>query len=339
MRLSRLIQEFDLRPHSTFEDAEIRGVAALDQAQEGDLSFLANPKYASDLLKTRATAVLVSEPREGVSAVQLVTPKPYLTWARILNLLYPDPPYPAGIHTTAVVDPSAAIHPGAFVGPFCNVEADVEIGAQTVLMSHAFVGRGARLGEACRIFPGVVIYPGVRLGSRVRIHAHSTLGSDGFGYAQDGPEHVKIPQLGQVLLDDDVEVGANVAVDRGALKPTRIGRGTKVDNLVQVAHGVEVGEDSLLISQSGISGSAKLGNRTILAGQVGVIGHVVIGDDVLVMGKSVVTKNLTRPGRYAGNPAVPHMQYQRQLALQRSIADLKQRIQALEALAQSPGGE
>jgi len=207
----------------------------------------------------------------------------------------------------------------------------VDIAAGSELVASVFVGRGCRIGRDCKLFPNVVLYPGTHLGDRVRIHANCSIGADGFGYAPTKGIHFKVPQIGSVVIEDEVEIGANSCIDRGALGVTRIGKGTKIDNQVQIAHGVTIGANCILVSQTGISGSASLGNNVILAGKVGVVGHVHIGDNIVVMGDSVVTKNLTEPGQYAGNPAIPHIQYQRQQAGLRMVAELRQRLRALEA--------
>ncbi|CAM2067377.1 UDP-3-O-(3-hydroxymyristoyl)glucosamine N-acyltransferase [Sulfidibacter corallicola] len=338
MKLSELMRRHDLKAVTPPDgDPEIRSVRPLEAAGEGDLSFLNNRKYRQQAVETKATAVLTAEPIPDCEAVQLLCREPYAVLARILADLHPEPAYPASVHPSAVVDPSARIHPECHIGPHCVVEAGAVIGAGTVLVNGVTVGRDCRIGAACRLFPHTVLYHGVTLGDRVRIHANSVIGSDGFGYAQTGGIHLKVPQVAGVRIEDDVEIGSNVSIDRGALSDTVIGKGSKIDNLVQVAHGVKIGEHCLVISQSGISGSATLGRYTVLAGQVGVVGHVHVGDQVVVMGDSVVTKDLPGPGQYAGNPAVPHMQYQRQKARERNLAKLEKRLKSLESAVNTKG--
>ncbi|MDJ0835634.1 MAG: UDP-3-O-(3-hydroxymyristoyl)glucosamine N-acyltransferase [Acidobacteriota bacterium] len=333
MKCSELVSQFGLEVIGDLEsDFVILGVKPLSEAGAGDLSFLNNPKYREQAQTTGASAVLVKEPVEGCPAVQIKADDPYVTLARVLQKLYPEPKAPAGIHPAAVISPEADVSDQAAVGPNCTVEACVVIGPGTELVANVYVGANTTIGADCKLFPGVVVYPGCTIGDGVRIHANSTIGSDGFGYAQDGATHVKVPQIGDVIIEHDVEIGANTCVDRGALGTTLIGAGAKIDNQVQIAHGCTIGKGAVLVSQTGLSGSSNIGNHTVLAGKVGVVGHITVGDRILVMGDSVVTKNLDKPGRYAGNPAVPHIQYQRQLARIRQLPDLASRVKALEKL-------
>ena len=333
MLISELIHEFQLETTAPLEsDFEIRGVKPLSEAGVGDLSFLSNPKYRDQAAQSGASALLIKEPLASWSGVQILCREPYVTLALIMQALYPERVPAAEIHPSAVVHPSARIGEGCYIGPFCLLEAEVEIGAGTVLVSHVSVAAACRIGRACKLYPQVVLYGNTRIGDGVRIHANVTIGGDGFGYAQDRGRHVKVPQIGGVRIGDHVEIGSNTSIDRGALKDTLIGAGTKIDNQVQVGHGVVIGEHCILVSQTGISGSATLGNYVVLAGKVGVNGHVFIGDQIVVMGDSVVTKSLEHPGRYAGNPAIPHIQYQRQLAHLRSQAKLQKRVKHLEQL-------
>jgi len=331
LRLSELIRRFGLEPVAPLtDDVEIRGVRPLGAAGPGDLSFLANAKYKRAAAATRASAILVKEALASASAIQLRCDNPQLALAGVLAALYPEPEDPPGVHPMASVDPSAKIGADCRIGPHCTVAANAALGDRCHLVAGVYVGPDCVLGDDVTLFPNVALYRGVRVGSRVRIHANATIGADGFGYVQADGRHVKIPQVGGVRIEDDVEIGANAAIDRGALDDTVIGEGAKIDNLVQAAHGVKVGRHALIVSQTGISGSASIGDRVILAGQAGVVGHIHIADDAVVMGDAVVTKNIAKPGMYAGNPAEPHIQYQRRLALTRQLPELKRRIQALE---------
>ncbi len=335
MFISELLEQFGLSTVTPpAKDFEISGVRPLDQAGEGDLSFLSNRKYKALVLETKASAVLVKKAVAGCPALQVLCRDPYVTLAKVLRHLYPEPEEPEGIHPTAVVSEKARIGKGCMIGPFCVVEDNSVIGDDSVLLSHVTVSSHCRLGSHVKLFPNVVLYPRTRIGDHVRIHANTVIGSDGFGYAQEGGRHLKIPQIGGVRIGDHVEIGSNVSVDRGALADTVIGDGAKIDNMVQVGHGVKVGDHAILVSQTGISGSASIGKHTILAGKVGVTGHVHIGNEIVVMGDSVVTKDLDKPGRYAGNPAIPHMKYQRQLAQIRKLPELKERVKALEEAAE-----
>lgn len=331
MRLTKILEHFDLSTAAPLaRDIEIQGVRPLSEAGEGDLSFLSNPKYRDQAVGSKASAILVSQAVEGADAVQILCKDPYVALARILNLLFPEQPLPSTVHPTAVVAPDAKIGEACHIGPFCVVESGCSIGAGTALVSHVSLGRDSEIGENSKLFPQVVVYPNTRIGNRVRIHAATVIGSDGFGYAQNQGIHMKVPQLAGVRIEDDVEIGSNVSIDRGALSDTVIGSGTKIDNMVQIGHGVKIGNHSILVSQTGISGSSSVGTHTILAGKVGVVGHVSIGDRIVVMGDSVVTRNLDKPGQYAGNPAIPHMQYQRQLAHVRKLPKLQERVKSLE---------
>lgn len=331
MKLTELIQTFELKLISPLqEDVVIEGVKPLEKAGPSDLSFLANPKYRDQAATTRAAAILVKEPISGCHAIQLECSHPYLMLAKVMAHLFPEPKPEPGVHPTAVIGKNVVLGENCAIGPFCVIGEGVQIGENTELVQHVSVAAGCSIGNACKLFPHVVLYAGTRLGARVRIHANSVLGSDGFGYAQAQGVHVKVPQIGGVIIGDDVEIGSNVSIDRGALDDTVIGKGVKIDNLVQIAHGVRIGDHGMIISQSGISGSTTLGKHTILAGQVGVVGHVEIGDNILIMGDSVVTKSLKTPGRYAGNPAIPFMSYQRQQAHIRNLSDVIKRIKQLE---------
>ncbi len=331
MRISELLTRFKLEcaapPDSDFE---IKGVRPLGEAGQGDLSFLANPKYKAQALSTGASAILVKAPVEGVTAVQVLCRDPYLVLAAVLEALYPEPSFPEGVHPTAVIDSDAQIGKGCHIGPFCVLGPNATLGKDTVLVGHVTVSRDCEVGDGVTLFSNVVLYPRTRIGNRVRIHANTVIGGDGFGYAQDQGRHVKVPQIGRVIIGDEVEIGCNSSVDRGALADTVIGKGTKIDNQVQVGHGVTIGKHCILVSQSALSGSARLGDYVILAGKAATVGHISVADKVLVMGDAVVTKDLKEAGRYAGNPAVPHMRYQRQLAHLRRLPELHERVKALE---------
>lgn len=331
MLLSQLLSHFELQTAAPLsEDFEIKGVRPLTVAGKGELSFLSNPKYRNQVATSRASAILVREVIADTSAIQILCKDPYVSLARVLTLLYPEVKPKRGVHPSSVVDPSALIHASAFVGPQCVVGSGSVIGEGAELVARVTLSAGCKVGSNCKLFPGVVLYPGVSLGEKVRIHANTVVGSDGFGYAQDQGQHIKVPQIGSVVIGDGVEIGACTTIDRGCLDDTEIGAGTIIDNQVQIAHGVKLGKASVIVSQCGISGSARIGNHSMLAGKVGVVGHVTIADKVVVMGDSVVTKNLKQAGRYAGNPAIPHIQYQRQLAHVRTLPDLKKRIKQLE---------
>jgi UDP-3-O-[3-hydroxymyristoyl] glucosamine N-acyltransferase len=311
----------------------LSGVAPIEAAGPGELSFLANPKYLPWLQKTRASAVIVS-PRHAEAPVNLlIVDNPYLAWARLLALFaeWPKNSF-QGVSEQAVIDPSAEIAEGAMVYPLAYIGAGARIGRGAQVFPHVFVGEGCQIGEETVLYPNVTVYGRCRIGARCIVHGGATIGSDGFGFAPErpgGPYH-KVPQLGTVIIEDDVEIGAGVTIDRAALGVTRIGRGTKIDNLVQVGHNVEIGEQGLLIAQVGISGSTKLGKGVVLAGKVGVIGHVTIGDGAMVGAMSGVARDIPAGGRYSGVPAQEHGQWLRAQSIIAKLPEMRERLRRLE---------
>jgi UDP-3-O-[3-hydroxymyristoyl] glucosamine N-acyltransferase len=237
---------------------------------------------------------------------------------------------PCGIHPSAIIEPSAHIDPTAHVGRHCIIGEQARIGARCVLQGGTFVGAGCQLAEDIIVFPNVTLYERTQIGHRVRIHSGAVIGSDGFGYVLDGGVHRKIPQIGFVILHDDVEIGANVTIDRGALGPTVIGKGTKIDNLVQIAHNVIIGENCLVIAQTGIAGSTKLGHYVTLAGQAGLTGHLKIGNRVTVAAQSGVMHDIPDGEKWMGSPALPDRQTKRQFLAVQQLPDLLRRVAELE---------
>ncbi len=317
--------------------AEITGICGLEEAGPGDLALVAEARYLPRLAESRAAAVILAEGLPAVDRPALRAANPHLAFARALQLFHPSAVPPPGVHPTAVVAAAARIDKRAWVGPLCVVGGGAEVGAGSVLEGQVWVGAGVRIGRECWIFPQVTLREGTRLGDRVRIHSGTVLGADGFGYVRDGRQHVKIPQVGGVVVEDDVEIGANVTVDRATLGETRIGRGTKIDNLVQIAHNVRVGQDSIIVAQVGISGSTRIGSGVTLAGQVGIVDHVSIGDNVIVGAQSGVSKDIPEGSVVLGSPAMPHTEFKRQLAalarlplLRRALQTLEERLAALE---------
>lgn len=310
--------------------AEVAGLASLDDAVEGTITFLANPKYAAKVATTRATAVILPPGAEGHGKNIIETANPYLAFAKLLTLFHVSRPSPRGVMA------------GASVGENVTMGSDVTVHPGVVIMD------GVRLGNRVTIYPGAVLYSGVevgddvtihanvtireqcRIGNRVIIHGGSVIGSDGFGYAPDGDGWYKIPQIGIVILEDDVEIGANCAIDRAALEVTRIGRGTKIDNLAQIAHNCIIGENCMIVSQVGISGSTKLGNRVTLAGQVGVVGHLTIGDNTIIGAKSGVAGNVPANSRLSGIPVYEHRDWLRNSAIIPKLPELRKTVSALE---------
>ena len=319
----------------------IRRVAPLDQAAAGDLSFLANPRYARSLATTKASAVLVDgkagPAAPGVALVRV--DHPYLAYARAVTLLWqPARPEP-GVHAGASVHPRAQVDPAATILPLAYVGADTVVGPRTILYPGAVVLERCRLGADCLVYPGAAVREDCVLGDRVILHNCASIGADGYGFAQErsaaGVIHVKIPQVGNVVLEDDVEIGAGTCVDRAALGSTRIGRGTKIDDLVMVGHGCQIGAHSLIVAQSGLAGSAVLGERSVLGARAGVLGHLTVGAGATLMSRSHVTKSVSPGTVVSGNPARPHREQLRQEALLARLGSLVERVEKLEKAAAS----
>ena len=319
----------------------LAGFAPADQAQPGDLTFAESEAYFALAERSAASAVLVDGDFASATKVLIRVPSARVAFATVLPLFFPEPVFAAGIHATAVVAPSAEVHPTAFVGPCCVVGERVVVGPRTVLEAQVHVGAECRLGADVRLYPNVTLYPRTELGNRVRVHAGTVIGSDGYGYVFHEGAHRKVPQVGNVIVQDDVEIGANVAVDRGALGSTVIGKGTKIDNLVQVAHNVAVGEHCLLVAQVGIAGSTRLGDHVTLAGQVGVAGHLELGARVVVAAKSGVMNHIPAGEKWGGIPARPDRQIKRQWVAVEHLPALLKRIANLEKqlAALTPTGE
>ncbi len=323
----------------------IRAVAGLREAQPGDLSFLSNPKYKSLLQHTRATAVLVPRGTTLPSPALLIeVDKPDPAFASVTELFRPPAiQYAPGIHASAVIAATARIGHGAHVGPFVHVQDGAVIGDRCILEAGAVVGHQARLGDDVHLYAGAVLRENVIIGNRVILHNNSVVGSDGFGYTVDAAGvRTKVPQVGIVRVGDDVEIGANVCIDRARFGETRIGNGVKIDNLVQIAHNVVIGDHVVLVAQVGISGSTVVGPHAILAGQVGVAGHLSIGEKAVVGAQGGVTKDVA-PGTYVwGTPAAPFDKYSKSLShinrlpkLLERLSELEKKLAALEKANQS----
>jgi UDP-3-O-[3-hydroxymyristoyl] glucosamine N-acyltransferase len=311
-------------------DIELTGFAPAKAAKTGDLTFAENDEYFEAARQSAASAILVAADYPAGDKTLIKVKNARVAFARVLPLFFPERRPPAGVHPTAVVAAGAQVDATAAVGPYCVVAAGAVIGPGTILESHVHVGEGARVGADCRLFPHVTLYPGVQLGQRERVHAGTVIGSDGFGYVMDEGKHLKVPQIGTVIIHDDVEIGANVTIDRGALGPTVIGRGTKIDNLVQIAHNVTIGEHCIIVAQVGIAGSTSLGNYVVLAGQVGIAGHLKIGNQVTVAAQSGVMHDIPDGQKWLGSPAQPDRQTKRQLIAITQLPDLIRRVRELE---------
>jgi len=316
-------------------EVEIRSVAGLEEAGPGDLSFLANPRYADKLATTRAAAVVVAA--AGATPLPcLLSENPYLAFARAVALLRPLPAPAPGVHASAQVDPSAVLGEGVHVGALAVVGPGACVGARSVLHPHVVLYEGAAVGEDCVLHAGVQLRERCRLGSRVVVQNGAVIGSDGFGFARDkdGRYH-KFPQVGIVVVEDDVEIGALTAIDRAALGETRVGRGSKLDNLVQVGHSVTIGEDSVLAGQVGVAGSTRIGRRVTLAGQVGVAGHLEIGDGAVATAQTGIPSSVEAGAVVSGYPAIDNRGWLKSSAVFAKLPELQRRLRELERRVES----
>ena len=311
----------------------ILGIASAADAKEGDLTFFGNQKYLAALKGSKASAALVPlDFSEEIPAIAVRVANPSLAFSQVLTHFSPKPVvFEPGIHPTAVIGSDVVLGEGVSVQPYAVVEKGAKIGRNCVIGAHVYLGHGSVLGDDCLIHPNVTIREGTLIGNRVSIHSGTVLGSDGFGYEFSAGRYVKIPQVGIVQIDDDVEIGANVTIDRARFGRTWIQEGTKIDNLVQIAHNVVVGKHSILISQVGISGSTKLGNYVTLAGQAGLVGHIELGDGAIVGAKSGVSKNIPAGEKWFGIPAMDSGDYMKVQARLRKLDELFQRVKKLES--------
>lgn len=308
----------------------LTGFAPASSARPGDLTFAENDQYFARAEKSAASAVLIDGDFASQAKALIKVPNARIGFAKALAIFFPERPFPAGMHPTAVIASSAQVDPSAHIGPFCSVGENARIGPGAVLQGMNSVGEGCGIGEQSNLFPNVVLYPRTQLGARVRIHAGSVIGSDGFGYVLDSGTQRKVPQVGSVIIHDDVEIGANVTIDRGALGPTVIGKGSKIDNLVQIAHNVHIGDHCLVIAQAGIAGSTRLGNYVILAGQAGLAGHLKIGNNVTIAGQSGVMHDIADGQKWFGTPAMPDRKMKRQVLALQHLPELLRRVAELE---------
>ncbi len=329
MKLSAIADALGLRLEGGAPETEITGLNGIDRAGPGELTFVSNPKYASAAKSTRASAVIVAEDFPAIPAAMLRAKNPYLAFARALELFHPVRTYAAGVHPTAVVDPSVRIGPGAHVGPYVVIGEDVRIGANVVLLAHVVIYRGVQIGDNFFAHAHSVVRENCVVGNNVLLQNGVVIGGDGFGFAKtaEGTWH-KIPQPAPVVIEDDVEVQANSCIDRASVGETHIGRGVKVDNLVQVGHGSQVGHDSLLCSQVGLAGSTEIGNRVILTGQVGVVGHVKVGDNAIVTPQSGVAGDIEAGALVSGAPAVDHRAWLKYSAILPRLPELVKAVRS-----------
>ena len=307
----------------------ITGVSGVREAEEGDITFISSPQYIRYLAGTKASCVIVKDPIPDLAVPQIKVQNPQFAFAKALEHFYPRSAPPPEISNHAAVADSASIGDRAAIYPFAYIANDVVIGDDTVIMPGAFIGERTKIGKECLIFPNVTIREGVSIGDRVIIHAGTVIGSDGFGYVFEKGDYYKIPQVGGVIIEDDVEIGSNVSIDRATIGNTIIRRGTKIDNLTQIAHNVSIGEKSLIISQVGIAGSTEIGDFVVLGGQAGIADHTTIAPGTMVAAQSGL-KGQIEKGIYAGSPAIPHATWLRAQVLFGKLPDMNKKIRALE---------
>jgi len=314
--------------------ARVSRVASPASALAEDLIYVESPRHLDRAAASAAKCVVIAPglPLLGKALLRAANPK--LAFARAAEWLLPPAPIAKGIHPTALIAPSAKLAPGVVVGPYAVIEENVQIGGGSEIGAFCFLGRGARLGEGCRLYPRVTLYAGARLASRVILHSGVVIGSDGFGYVAEGGKRRKFPQVGEVNIQDDVEIGANTTIDRGSLDRTEIGAGTKLDNLVHIAHNVSIGENTVIAAQTGVSGSSRIGKNVAIGGQVGVADHCQIEDDAVVGAQAgIPSSKIVRSGQIVwGTPARPLDKFKKQFAWFSRLPELAERVKALESL-------
>lgn len=331
MRLSELAERLGGRAVEGDGSIELSGVAALEEGGPEDLGFVRSPRHADRLAGSRVGALIAPEGVVAGDRPLLRSPQPSLDFARAAELLVPRRRPPPGVHPAAVIAADAQVDPGAWVGPGCVVGAASQVGARSILHANVSVGENVQVGADCELHPGVVVREGSRIGDRVSLQPGVVIGGDGFGYEFDEQGHFeKVPQLGHVVLEDDVEIGANSCVDRGRLGATRIGRGVKIDNLVQVGHNCVVGAHSALVAQVGLGGSTVLEERVFFMGQAAAAGHLRVGAGCFVAGRAAVVRDAPAGSRLWGNPAQPERGWHRSMAWFRRLPELARRLRALE---------
>ncbi len=334
MKLARIASALNARLENGSPDTEITGLNGIEQAGPSELTFVANPKYAASARRTQAAAVIVAENFPEIPAATLRVEDPYLSFARALELFHKPPRYAPAVHPTAIIHPSVRIGPKAHIAPYVVIDENVEIGTNAVLLAHVVIYRGAKIGDNFFAHAHSVVRENCRIGNNVLLHNGVVIGSDGFGFAKTANgSWYKIPQPAPAVIEDDVEIQANSCIDRASVHETRIRRGVKIDNLVQVGHGSQVGEDALLCSQVGLAGSTEIGNRVILTGQVGVVGHCKVGEGAIVTPQSGVAADIPAGALVSGAPAVDHKAWLKYSALLPRLPELARALRAKGAKA------
>jgi UDP-3-O-[3-hydroxymyristoyl] glucosamine N-acyltransferase len=313
-------------------DIIITGISGIKEAKSGDITFLANPKYESLMHTTKASAVITSREIKESSKALVRTENPSLAFAKVVSLFAPNNTnHPKGIHSTAIISPTARLGKNVAIGAYAVIDDNVQIGEETIVYANSYIGHNTKIGKNCIIYPHVSVRERIEIGNRVIIHCGAVIGSDGFGFARVKGMQEKIPQIGTVVIEDDVEIGANVTIDRARFDKTIIGKGTKIDNLVQIAHNVVIGENCIIIAQAGISGSTTLGKEVILAGQAGLVGHITVGDGAIAAAQAGVTKSIPPHTKVSGYPAKPHDVAKKVNACVQNLPALYKKIRELES--------
>ena len=310
-------------------EIEITGVSGIKEAQEGDITFISAQKYMKDFPECKASCVIVKEPIADLTIAQLKVSNPLFAFAKLLEHFYIKPQKPIGISKDSIVSKKAKIAKNVSIFPFSYISDGVSIGEGTTIYPLVFVGENTFIGEKCIIYSNVTLRENMKIGNRVIIHSGSVIGSDGFGYVFEGGSHHKIPQVGGVIIEDDVEIGSNVSVDRATTGNTIICKGTKIDNLVQIAHNVRIGKNSVIIAQVGIGGSTEIGDFVTLTGQVGVSDHTKIDSETMIGAQSGVMGHIAK-GVYSGTPAIPHRDWLKAQAIFTKLPELYKKIKELE---------
>lgn len=333
MKLSELAEKTFTTIESADADLEIKSAAGLDIAENGQVTFLANPKYTPQIAATKASAIFLRE-NEAVERTDIAVLRakdPYLAYTRALRIFNPDPEIVSFVHSSAIIDKTAKIAPGAHISANVVIEKNCLVGLKTKIYPNVTIYEGAKIGDNCIIHSGVSVRENCEIGNNCIIHNNTTIGSDGFGYAKDEEKRwLKIPQTGRVVLENDVEVGANTAIDCASVGETRIKRGAKIDNLVQIGHSCTIDEDTLICSQTGLAGSSHIGKRVILAGQVGIAGHLKVGDDVVVTAKSATSHDVENGKIISGVPAFDNRDWLRSTAAFRRLGEMARTMRNLE---------
>ena len=312
-------------------DIEIHGVAGITEAREGEITFVANPRYVSQINRTKASAIISWKSIQYNGKPMIQVENPYWAWAKVVEAFAKKREDKVkGVHPTAIIGKNVKIGENACIEAYAFVGNNAQIGDEVVISPFVYIGDDAQVGAQTFIYPNVTIREDVRIGERVIVHSGTVIGSDGFGFAQVSDRHYKVPQIGTVIIEDDVEIGANVAIDRG-LRETIVGRGTKIDNLVQIAHNVVIGEDCVIVAQVGIAGSTIIEDRVTLLGQVGIVGHITIGADAQIAARSGISKDIPPgPCVWSGSPAMIHTKDLRLQASMRKLPDLVTQVREMQ---------